>query len=258
MNRSIITIFFCLLFFNSYAGVLTVTGVYLGKNLYIQNPFSSDMKTFCVQEVYVNDIKIKVDIKSSAFEIDMDNLKLNDPVHLRIVHKDDCIPKVINPQVIKQNVAFQFLSLVIDESLIKFSTRGENPSAKLFVEQFYSNSWNTVKEVAVKGQGGVNIYQIEELHNTGVNKYRVKYFEKNGRVYYSKVAEFTSAKGPVTFYPKRVATKVFLSRPVYFEVMDQLNQIVKKGRGIEIDMGNLSEGLYYLHFDNRIEKVLKK
>lgn len=258
MNRSIITIFFSLFFSQSFAGILTLSGVYLGKNFYIQNPFSSDMKTFCVQEVFINDVKVNADIKSSAFEIDLRFLKLNEPVNLKIVHKDDCVPKVLNPQVVKQNIVFQFVSISIDENFIKFVTKGENPAAKLYLEQFYNNSWNTVKEVPVKGQANGNMYQVDELHHTGINKYRLKYFEKNGRVFYSKVAEFTSGKGPVTFYPKRVATKVFLSRPVYFEVMDQTNHIVKKGRANEIDMADLSGGLYYLNFDNRIEKVLKK
>ena len=258
MNRSIITIFFSLFFYQSFAGVLTLSGVYLGKNFYIQNPFSSDMKTFCIQEVFINDVKVNADIKSSAFEIDLTFLKLNESLSLKIVHKDDCIPKVINPQVVKQNITFQFVSVTIDEAFVKFVTKGENPAAKLYLEQFYNNSWNTVKEVPVKGQVSSNSYQLDELHHTGVNKYRLKYFEKDGRVYYSKVAEFTSNKGPVTFYPKRVAAKVFLSRPVYFEVMDQASHIVKKGRGNEIDMSDLGEGLYYLNFDNRIEKVLKK
>src|SRR6478736_813022 len=63
---------------SSYAGILTLSGVYQGKNLYVQNPFTGNMKDFCSNDVYVNDVKVMSNIQSSAYEIDLSNLKLND------------------------------------------------------------------------------------------------------------------------------------------------------------------------------------
>ncbi len=258
MNRLLGILLLLVSISQAQAGVLTISGVYLGKNIYVQNPFSGDMKTFCIQEVFVNDVKVNANIKSSAFEIDLTHLKMNDPVNIKLVHKDDCKPKVINAQVLKVNAAFQFISFSVDKNFVHFSTKGEKATGKLFVEQFSNNSWNSVRELPVKSSPSMNVYEVEEMHNSGLNKYRVKYHERDGQVFYSKVVEFTSDKQPVSFYPRRVSTKVTLSRPVMFEVLDQNNNVVRKGKGLDIDMSDLKEGIYYLNFDNRTEKVLKK
>jgi hypothetical protein len=39
------------------AGEIVLTGVYQGKNLFVQNPAVGQDKTYCVDEVYVNDVK---------------------------------------------------------------------------------------------------------------------------------------------------------------------------------------------------------
>ncbi|MFN0048293.1 MAG: hypothetical protein ACKVOU_04135, partial [Cytophagales bacterium] len=74
---------------NTASQSFVLSGNYQGKNLYVQNPFTSNMKDFCTDEVYLNDIKIMDNIKSSAFEIDLSKLTLNDVVNIKIAHKDD-------------------------------------------------------------------------------------------------------------------------------------------------------------------------
>ncbi len=74
----------------------TVNGVYQGKNIYVQNPFHDD-STFCTKEVWVNDIKLDIDLKKSAFEIDLTFLKVQDKVEIKIVHYNNCKPKILNP-----------------------------------------------------------------------------------------------------------------------------------------------------------------
>ncbi len=243
---------------SAQAGVFTISGVYQGKNLYVQNPFTGNLKDFCTEDVFVNDVKVMSNIKSSAYEIDLSHLKMNDPVDIKITHKDDCKPKVLNPQVIRVNSAFQFISFNVDAESLSWVTKGEKTNGKVFIEQFLNNSWLAVKEIPGKGSATINNYSLEEIHHSGLNKYRVKYLEKDGQVFYSKVVEFTSSKQPVAFYPKRVTSKVTLTRAVPFEVIDSYGNSVKKGSGMEIDMSDLKEGVYYLNFDNRTEKVLKK
>ena len=81
-------------------GVIVLEGNYQGKNLYVQNPFAGSGVGFCVQEVQVNGNVTTDEIASSAFEIDFRNLqlKLGDKVEVKIIHKDDCKPKVLNPE----------------------------------------------------------------------------------------------------------------------------------------------------------------
>ncbi len=77
-------------------GVIVLEGNYQGQPLYVQNPFASSGVGFCVQEVRVNGNVTTDEIASSAFEIDFRNLqlKLGDKVEVKIIHKDDCKPKI--------------------------------------------------------------------------------------------------------------------------------------------------------------------
>ena len=241
----------------SEAAILSLSGVYQGKNLYIQNPPISENE-YCTQEVYVNDIKIMSHVLTSAYEIDLSHLKMDEPVTIKILHRDDCKPKILNPQVLKINSTFQFTSFVIDERKLAWSTKGEKVGGKMYVEHFLNNNWMVFKDISCHGSITLNNYQVEENHHSGTNKYRIKFLEKDGQAFYSKVIEFTSSRQPVTFSPKRVTTSVYLSRTIPYEVIDSYGNVVKKGTGKEIEMSSMKEGVYYLNFDNRTEKVLKK
>ena len=87
----------------------TVTGEYQGKNIYVQNPLSKDKLNFCTTEVYLNERLDKTSPKTSAYEIDLSHLEIGSPVFIKIVHKEGCKPKIINPQVIRSKSKFQFL-----------------------------------------------------------------------------------------------------------------------------------------------------
>lgn len=239
------------------AGILSISGIYQGKNLYVQNPPITETE-YCTQEVYVNDVKIMSHIIASAYEIDLSHLKMDESVTIKILHRDDCKPKILNPQVLKINSTFQFTSFVIDEKKLSWSTKGEMASGKMYVEHFLNNNWVVIKDISCHGSITLNNYQVESSHHSSLNKYRIKFLEKDGIAFYSKIIEFTSSKPPITFYPKKVATSVYLDRSTAFEVIDSYGNVVKKGVGKEIEMSNMKSGVYYLNFDNRTEKVLKK
>ncbi|MDX2197023.1 MAG: hypothetical protein NW207_11445 [Cytophagales bacterium] len=237
---------------------LQLGGAYQGKNLYVQNPFTTDMKDFCTNEVYVNDQLVMSDIKSSAFEIDLSSFKLNDPLNIKITYKEGCRPKVLNSQVIRLNSTFQFSNVVVDDKIINWTTKGEKSGDKCYVEQFLYNNWVILKEIPAKGSSSSNNYNFDEHHHAGLNKYRIKFVERDGNVFYSKVVEYQSKKSEVTFYPKRVSNKIYLSRDTEYEIVDGYGNPVQKGKGKEIGCESLKEGIYYLNVDNKTEKFLKK
>lgn len=243
---------------SSHSQALIVNGNYQGKNLYVQNPFTGNMKDFCTDEVYLNEVKILDNIKSSAYEIDLSKLNTNDPVNLKIVHKDDCKPKILNAQVIRTSNNFQFVSFNVDEREITWTTKGEKAGDRIFIEQFLYNNWIVIKEISAKGSASVNQYIQPSNNHSGLNKYRIKLVEKEGSSYYSKTIEHSSANPEVTFFPKRVANKIYLSRPVDYEIVDGYGNPLLKGRGKEIVCEALTEGVYYLNIDNKTEKFLKK
>lgn len=235
-----------------------LNGAFQGKNLYVQNPFTPNMKDFCTDEVFLNNVKIMGQIKSSAYEIDLSHLSINEPVSIKITHKADCKPKVLNAQVIRLNSNLQFSSFVVDNNSIQWATKGEKLGDKMFVEQYLYNNWIMLKEFASKGSLSNSSYSYESHHNSGLNKYRIKYVDKDGTAFYSKVADFQSILPEVNFWPKRVSNKIYLSRGTDYQITDDKGTILNKGKGKEIACDALKEGVYYLNIDNRTEKFLKK
>lgn len=258
-NKVIILLIIALGFVNVTFGQIELSGVYKGKNLYVQNPFAGDMQHFCTEKVFINNEERMVNVQSSAFEIDLSYLKLNDPIRILIVHSNNCKPKILNPQVIRDESSdFQFVSFTAETNTLNWSTKGEEPGGKLFIQQFVNGKWLTIKEMVSNGAIGLHNYNEKINHHSGLNKYKIKYLDTHGKVVYSRIEEYTSTEEPVTFYPTRVSTSITMSRAVPYEIMDSYGNIVKKGNGDKIDCTELKTGFYYLNMNNQTEKFLKK
>ena len=242
-----------------HAAEISLTGVYQGKNIYVQNPFSGGSnKDFCTLEVFVNSSKVHSNILSSAYEIDLSHHKLHDAIAIKIVHKDDCKPKILNPQVLKSTSSFNFNSVTATSEHLTWATKGEKPNGKMVVEHFVNNTWGVIKEIKGKESAIMCNYEIPVYHNSGINKYRIKYVEGDGQVFYSQVGDFNSTLPPVDFYPKRVSDKIFLTRDSDYEILDAYGNSKLKGRGKEIDVKAEPTGIYYINADNKTFKIFKK
>ena len=149
-----------------------MTGEYQGKNIYIQNPLSSDKINFCTAQVFLNERLVNTAPKTSAFEIDLSKLEIGGPVFIKIVHKEDCTPKVINPQVIRSKSKFQFLNVNADALSVHWSTIGELPYGKFFLEHYRNRKWINIETISGKGSFDANQYDILPDHHTGDNKYQ--------------------------------------------------------------------------------------
>jgi hypothetical protein len=249
-------------------GVLLLEGNYQGKNLYIQNPFAGSGVGFCVQEVRVNGNVTTDEIASSAFEIDFRNLqlKVGDKVEVKIIHKDDCKPKVLNPEVLKPKSTFEIISMAVGTDLtFKWSTKGETGKLAYIIEQFRWNKWVKIGEVEGKGTPDVNNYSFLVTPHSGKNQYRVKQIDYTGQPKVSKTVDYNSTKTEITFGPAKVAKEIgfFLgntSTPAetMFEIYDQFGNIVKRGFASKIDASNLTKGAYYLNYDNKMGEFIKK
>ena len=155
------------------AGVIVLEGNYQGKNLFVQNPFGSSGVGFCVMEVLVNDQVTTDEINSSAFEIDFKNfqLKLGDKIEVKIKHKDDCKPKVLNPEVLRPRSTYDVLSMKVDkDGTLKWSTKGETGKLPYIVEQFVYTKWTKVGEVEGSGSTETNEYSFKIVPHSGKNQ----------------------------------------------------------------------------------------
>jgi hypothetical protein len=247
-------------------GVIVLDGVYQGKNIYIQNPFSSTGVGFCVQEVRVNGNVTTDEIASSAFEIDLHNfqLKFGDKVEVKIIHKDDCKPKVLNPEVLNPKSTYEIVGMSVDDNFtFKWSTRGETGKLTYTIEQFRWNKWVKVGEMEGVGSPAQNDYMFRVVPHSGKNKFRVKQIDYTGQPRISRTVEFESKIPEVTFSPAKVTKEIgFYSadKPVetLYEIYDQYGNIVKRGFSAKIDAADLTKGAYYLNFDNVMAEFIKK
>jgi hypothetical protein len=177
--------------YSSNAAIFVISGIYQGKNVFIQNPALSEGGTvFCTNDVYVNDVKVMSNITTGAYEIDLSAIRINSQVTIKITHKDGCKPRVLNPQVIKPSSMFHYNSFQVDKEHFIWSTRGEKPKAKYLLEYYANDKWNMLKEMPNKGSVILNNYDTDGVM-AGNHKYRLKLIEAEGRVHYSQIVEFT-------------------------------------------------------------------
>jgi hypothetical protein len=236
----------------------TMAGEYQGRDIYIQNPLSPDKVNFCTQQVYLNEHLVVETPKTSAFEVNLSHLKVGDPVFLKIIHAAGCQPKIINPQVIRSKSKFQFTFTKADANAISWSTSGELPDGKLYLEHYKQGGWEQVRAFDGRGSFEANQYLMAPTHHSGDNKYRVRYEQNDGKIFFSRVFDFQHNVEPVSFYPTLVTDKIVLSRESDYEVKDASGRAIVKGKSKEIILNNLKAGLYYLYVDNREERFVKK
>lgn len=250
----------------SQGGVIILEGNYQGKNLYIQNPFGSGGVGFCITEILVNGNITTDEINSSAFEIDFKphKLTIGEKVEIKIKHKVDCKPKVLNPEVLKPKSTFEVVSMTIDkDGTVKWSTRSETGKLTFAVEQFRWNKWVKVGEVEGVGTPSNNNYSFKITPHSGKNQIRVRQTDYTGQPRLSKPVDFTSDVPDITFAPVKVSKDInFVAsdKPVetMYEIYDQYGNVVKRGFGSTIDASNLTKGGYFLNYDNKMGEFIKK
>lgn len=267
MKKTLFAVFSLLASTAGFAtGVIVLEGNYQGKNLYIQNPFASSGVGYCVQEVRVNGSVTTDEVASSAFEIDFRNLllKVGDKVEVKITHKDDCKPKILNPEVLKPKSTFEVISMSVEPDLtLKWSTKAESGKLAYIVEQFRWNKWVKVGEVEGTGLADVNLYSFKVVPHHKKNQYRVKQTDYTGQARYSKTVDYMSTTPEIVFNPQKVSKDITFTAgetptETMFEIYDQYGNIVKRGFASRIDASNLPKGAYYLNYDNKMSEFIKK
>ena len=242
------------------ASDIELDGVYQGKNLYVMNPFASSGIGFCVYEVRVNGQLTTDEINSSAFEIDLSvyQFKIGEKVKVVLKHKDDCMPKVLNPEVLESKSTFSIVSMNIDNGKLVWTTQKEAGSLPFIVEQFRWNKWVKIGTVKGKGTPGNNTYSVVVHPHTGNNKFRVKQIDYTKKPHYSSEFTYKAKLPPVSFTPKKVTTEITFNVPTMYEIYDYYGNIVKKGFGAKIDVSGLKSGEYFLNYDNKMDTFKKK
>lgn len=241
-------------------GELVLSGAYTGKPVFVQNPFNHSQNAFCALEVYVNDRKLFDAPQISAFKIDLSYLRINDLVVIRITFSDGCRPRIVNPDVIQPRDDFRFISSQADHSSVSWTTAGEIPGGQFIVEKYDSkgDEWQVFRSIMGRGDQRQNQYSEDAEHQSGENKYRIRYESPDGNIFYSVEVVYASTVQPVTFYPEIVTSKITLSDSTSYTITDAAGKLIKRGEGTEITVSELNPGEYFLNIQNRKERFVKK
>jgi hypothetical protein len=244
--------------FAQYEGAeLIVTGVYKGLNLYVQNPTDDGGKT-CIKNILINNKPVAQVPSTSAFNLDLSFLNENEKVVIKFFHGEGCVPKVLNPHAIRVDDVFNFTQIDVNDVHLVWETKGEKRYGKYFILRLVNDQWIREKAVDSKALSSLNTYEVEILHKTGQNFYKITYLDPTGKSFESEGLEHISRTESVDFYPKRVSDVVNFTRPVAFQILDQYGKLILEGTGGKVDVSNLERGVYYLHYDNKTDTFLKK
>jgi len=236
-------------------------GHYQGKNLYVQNPFADAGIGFCVIKVTVNGDVTTDQINSSAFEIDFTNLNLQigDPVTIKIAHKLNCSPKVLNPEVLRPRSTFETVSISAgDDKILKWKTTGEQGKLTYLIEQYRWNKWIKIGEFDGEGTPSENSYEFKVSPHSGQNKFRVKQIDYTGRPRMSQSTKYSDPSIPEAAIVCPKCKDLEFSHETLFEIFDTYGNLVKKGFGKIIKVDNLKKGLYYVNYDSKTGEVWNK
>ena len=245
----------------AFCGVITLEGFYQGKNVLVQNPFSSSGIGFCTTDVLVNDVRTTDEIQSSTFEIDLEalHLKVGDRVKLTIKHKDGCQPKLLNPEVLKPKSTFEIVTAKADESgTIRWTTRNEGAPIPFQVEQFKWNKWVAVDAVDGKGGAAEKSYTVKADYHSGINRFRILQADVKGSRVAPKEVIYKSLSKPVSFSPEKPSKELVFSAETSYEIYDEFGKLIVKGRGNKVDVSTFKKGPYYLNYDNETKPFYKK
>lgn len=213
---------------------------------------------FCVQSVVLNGHTVISSPASSALTVDLSHLSLNDSVNILVFHYDECLPKILNPRVLKQGSGFKLIQPMADNAAVSWITTGEEDKEAYFeLEKMFLSGWKPIKKIKAKGDIDTNQYSVGVVHYAGQNEFRIHYVAKNQEVY-SPVFEFYSAADPISFYPvDDVDELISLSKATDYVIKDAEGKIYKKGYALDIYVEDLKPGEYILVIENREEPFFK-
>jgi len=251
---------FCLSPLISFAGEIELKGTYQGDNLYVKNPYIDSKVGYCVFEVMVNGMTTTDEINSSSFEIDLSvyQLAIGSPVHIVLKHKDGCQPMVVNPNVIAAKATFEILNITIEDNRLKWTTTKESGILPYIVEQYRWNKWVQVGEVEGKGIPGQHQYELPVPIHSGENRFRVRQTDSFNHRRLSPEVEVFNNEPPVQLLSDKVSEKLVFTKSTLYEIYDIYGRIVFKGVGDTVNIAKLSQGEYYLNFDNQMSFFSKK
>jgi hypothetical protein len=257
MKFLVLNFLFSIVSLLSFGGELTIKGVYQGKNVYVQNPYNVEQKEFCTEEVYLNNVKVLSSIRNSAFTINLSNLEIGTPVEIRIKYKADCSPKVVNAYVLQSNSKYTFENLAIVDKEINWELKEDVLGGRFIIEKYTENYWKPISTSQIILNQKQYKVAVAQYFTNGTNKFRVKYLSPTEEVSISNNLDY-EVMDENAILSLDASNKIRLSKEASYEIIDEDGNKIQDGKGREIGIANLDPGVYYINYENKSEKFLKK
>lgn len=240
---------------------LILNGYYKGKNLIVQNPMNNKNNAFCTKKVFVNGAEQEID-QSLAFEIKLDSSKyhVGDFMEIKIVHENNCAPKFIVYLDNRTTEKLEFEYLTLDSTgLLKWKTIKETEKLIFWIEQYRWNKWVKVAELETTGKWEGSAYEYKLKLHSGENTIRIRMVDYFGKSFLSPSVEVKSNVPIMTVIsPLNTTKEIILSDESLFEIHDQYGNMVQKGTDKKVNVSQLSNGSYYLQYDNSTVEFIKR
>ena len=245
--------------FSQENDTIILRGNYQGKNLFVLNPTGTG--TNCAQKFIVNGDEIVCE-QTSANEIRLTEAQgiseIGDPVEVLIIHRGNCRPKVLNPEVLIPLSSYKIISFTCDETgTLNWKAENENGKQTYIIEKFVWHKWIKIGEVKEK-RAGQNEYDYQVKLHSGVNIFRLKQNDYTKRPIYSPTIEVVSSLPKIIVQDTIFKDKIVFSDTTFYELIDVKDNILFSGWSSSIDCKRLFKHYpYTLNFDGRSTTVQK-
>ncbi len=243
---------------------LRLSGIYQGENIYVINPFGETGAGFCIYEIIVNGEISTDEINSNAFEIDLSmyGFDIGNKIEIIIKYKDNCQPKILNPEVLNPKSTFKIISInVTKNGTLSWTTTNESGELPFIIEQYKWNKWSQIATIQGKGTNNLNKYSCKINFNTGQNKFRIRQKDDTNKSRYSPEVTYKNLSAPITFTPgntQKTSDYITFSAITNYEIFDYYGKLELKGRKDKVSVRSLKKGTYFINYDNKTETFIKK
>jgi hypothetical protein len=240
--------------------IIVIKGIYVGKNIYFQNPVDNEVKgTFCTDSIFVNGKRAEANVNASAFEIDLTKFAFNigAPVKILMYHKKFCKPKIMHSQpagvYVEPWSKLTILTFDINTQGCAHITTTNTPigtRSNIRIRQLRGDMWIPVASIP-QNPDLKNSYDAQVTFYGGLNTFKLS-------PTYSPVSvtcvTYFSSMAPVTYTLDSAKTDIKFSDSVYYSIQNAEKVQLFRGYDKIIDISYLDSGSYTVFYEN--EKFL--
>lgn len=258
MNKLISSLFFSLVALTCLGQELTLSGVYRGRDIFVQNPYTNVEGSFCIAYIEVNGVRVIEQPDLSAVKVDLSKFSINDSVNILIKHLSMCEPRILNADVLDAGNSFAYIQIIADDASISWVTTGELPGRGWYeILKMKLEGWTPIDTVLAKGNLDNNQYSVGVDHYSGENLFMIK-FHYNDLTTPSEEFSFYSDLEPISYFPEdKIYDLITLSRNTDWVIKNHEGKILLQGYGRDLVVSSLPYGELIMVIENNEEFIFR-